>query len=93
MQIFHNAHHAQHAGRQEMYRGRLVACHEVPQRLQHVLDELARRPVGHVTQPPAELPLDAVIYFLVLSILFLIQCSNRRCIQGFCGLRALSAAE
>jgi acetoin utilization deacetylase AcuC-like enzyme len=44
-----------------MYRGRLVACHEVPQRLQHVLDELARRPVGHVTQPPADLPLDAAL--------------------------------
>ena len=44
-----------------MYRGRLVACHEVPQRLQHVLDELARRPVGQVTQPPADLPLDAVL--------------------------------
>ena len=44
-----------------MYRGRLVACHEVPQRLQHVLDELAQRPVGHVTQPPADLPLDAAL--------------------------------
>jgi acetoin utilization deacetylase AcuC-like enzyme len=61
MQIFHNAYHAQHAGRQEMYRGGLVACHEVPQRLQHVLDELAQRPVGHVTQPPADLPLDAAL--------------------------------
>jgi len=44
-----------------MFRGRLVDCHEVPQRLQHVLDELARRPVGSLVQPAADLPLDAAL--------------------------------
>jgi len=33
----------------------------VPQRLQHVLDELARRPVGSLVQPAADLPLDAAL--------------------------------
>ena len=61
MKIFHNTHHAQHVGRQEMFRGRLVDCHEVPQRLQHVLDELVRRPVGSLVQPEADLPLDAAL--------------------------------
>ena len=61
MKIFHNTRHAEHAGRQEMFRGRLVDCHEVPQRLQHVLDELARRPVGTLAQPAADLPLDAAM--------------------------------
>jgi acetoin utilization deacetylase AcuC-like enzyme len=53
MQIFHNPVHALHAGRQEMFRGRLVACHEKPQRLAHVLDELGRRPVGELREPGA----------------------------------------
>jgi acetoin utilization deacetylase AcuC-like enzyme len=61
MKIFHNTRHAEHSGRQEMFRGRLVDCHEVPQRLQHVLDELARRPVGALVQPTADLPLDAAL--------------------------------
>lgn len=61
MKIFHNTRHAEHAGRQEMFRGRLVDCHEVPQRLQHVLDELARRPVGALLQPATNLPLDAAL--------------------------------
>ena len=61
MKIFHNTRHAEHAGRQEMFRGRMVDCHEVPQRLQHVLDELARRPVGTLAQPAADLPLDAAL--------------------------------
>ena len=61
MKIFHNTRHAEHAGRQEMFRGRMVDCHEVPQRLQHVLDELAHRPVGALHQPPADLPLDAAL--------------------------------
>lgn len=52
MQIFVNPHHARHAGRHEMYRGRLVPCHEVPDRLQQVQDELTRRPVGQVLAPP-----------------------------------------
>jgi len=61
MKIFYNARHAEHAGRQEMFRGRMVDCHEVPQRLQHVLDELARRPVGTVLSPASDLPLDAAL--------------------------------
>ena len=45
-----------------MFRGRMVDCHEVPERLQHVLDELVRRPVGSLVQPAAALPLDAALY-------------------------------
>ncbi len=33
MLIVHNPIHARHAGRHEMFRGRLVPCHEVPARL------------------------------------------------------------
>lgn len=61
MKIFHNTAHHRHAGRQEMFRGRLVDCHEVPGRLQHVLNELARRPVGTLSLPPEHLPLDAAL--------------------------------
>ena len=61
MKIFHNTRHAEHAGRQEMFRGRMVDCHESPARLQHVLDELARRPVGELLTPAADLPLDAAL--------------------------------
>jgi acetoin utilization deacetylase AcuC-like enzyme len=53
MLIFHNPVHALHAGRQEMYRGRLVPCHETPERLGFVLDELRRRPVGELREPGA----------------------------------------
>ena len=51
MQIFHNPHHHLHAGRHEMHRGRLVPCHETPARLDHVLAELARRPLGPLREP------------------------------------------
>ena len=34
-----------------MYRGRMVPCHEVPARLDHVLAELARRPMGEIRTP------------------------------------------
>ena len=51
MLIFHNPFHHLHAGRQEMFRGRLVPCHETPARLGHVLAELARRPVGTMREP------------------------------------------
>jgi acetoin utilization deacetylase AcuC-like enzyme len=61
MKIFHNTHHAQHAGRQEMFRGRLVDCHEVPDRLRYVLEELQRRPVGQVLAPDAALDVDAAM--------------------------------
>ena len=46
MLIFHNAAHRQHQGRQEMFRGRLVPCHETPARLDYVLAELQKRPMG-----------------------------------------------
>ena len=52
MKIFHNPDHRAHAGRHEMYRGRLVACHEVPERLDHVTAELRRRPMGELLTPP-----------------------------------------
>jgi acetoin utilization deacetylase AcuC-like enzyme len=61
MKIFHNTHHAQHAGRQEMFRGRLVDCHEVPDRLRYVLDELQRRPVGQLMTPDAALDVHAAM--------------------------------
>ncbi len=53
MLIVHNPEHVRHAGRHEMYRGRLVPCHEVPARLHHVLDELRRRDFGTLQTPPA----------------------------------------
>jgi acetoin utilization deacetylase AcuC-like enzyme len=51
MLIFHNPDHAAHQGRHEMFRGRLVPCHEKPERLDYVLDELRRRPVGELREP------------------------------------------
>jgi acetoin utilization deacetylase AcuC-like enzyme len=51
MLIVHNPDHARHAGRHEMFRGRLVPCHEVPQRLDHVLAEVARRGLGLLVTP------------------------------------------
>ena len=51
MKTFHNPHHALHQGREEMFRGRMVACHEVPARLDFVLAELQRRTLGALTAP------------------------------------------
>lgn len=51
MLIVHNPEHHRHEGRHEMFRGRLVPCHETPARLDHVLAELARRPVGPMRPP------------------------------------------
>jgi acetoin utilization deacetylase AcuC-like enzyme len=51
MQTFHNPHHAGHVGQQEMFRGRMVPCHEVPARLDFVLAELRRRPLGALDVP------------------------------------------
>ena len=48
MHVFHNPVHHLHRGRHEIYRGRLVPSHETPERLDHVLAELQRRPVGEV---------------------------------------------
>ncbi len=61
MQILHNTAHRLHQGRQEMYRGRLVPCHEVPDRLEHVLAELTRRGLGPLTAPTEPVDLDAVL--------------------------------
>lgn len=51
MKIFHNPQHARHDGRQEMYRGRLVPCHERPDRLAFILDELRRRGRWELLEP------------------------------------------
>jgi acetoin utilization deacetylase AcuC-like enzyme len=56
MQTFHNPHHAGHAGHQEMFRGRMVPCHEVPARLDYVLAELQRRPLGALDVPTVSEP-------------------------------------
>lgn len=54
MQTFHNPHHNRHAGQQEMFRGRLVDCHEVPARLDFVMAELQRRPLGAIELPTVD---------------------------------------
>ncbi|MDY0748369.1 histone deacetylase family protein [Paucibacter sp. R3-3] len=53
MLIFHNPQHQRHAGRQEMFRGRLVDCHEVPARQEHVFEALKRRGIGTLQEPGA----------------------------------------
>ena len=62
MKTFHNPHHALHQGREEMFRGRMVPCHEVPARLDYVLAELQRRPLGELLTPAIpDAELDAAI--------------------------------
>ncbi|MGE3174761.1 MAG: histone deacetylase family protein [Planctomycetota bacterium] len=61
MRTLHNALHSLHSGRHEMYRGRLVPCHEVPARLENVLTELRRRPQGPIEVPDEPADLDAVL--------------------------------
>ena len=51
MLIVHNPRQAGHAGRHEMFRGRLVPCHETPERFDQVMTELARRPLGPLRTP------------------------------------------
>jgi acetoin utilization deacetylase AcuC-like enzyme len=53
MLIFHNPVHHAHDGRHEMFRGRLVPCHETPARLDYVMAELRRRPMGELREPGA----------------------------------------
>lgn len=60
MLTVHNPDHHLHQGRHEMFRGRLVPCHEVPQRLDHVLQELQRRPLGEL-RTPDDTGLDAAL--------------------------------
>ncbi len=58
MLIVHNPQHGLHQGRQEMFRGRLVPCHESPARLAYVMAELERRRIGALQQPgPADMAL------------------------------------
>ncbi len=54
MKIFHNPFHNRHVGKQEMFRGRLVDCHEVPARLEFVMTELQRRPQGAIETPTVD---------------------------------------
>jgi acetoin utilization deacetylase AcuC-like enzyme len=54
MLTIHNPHHQLHQGRHEMFRGRLVPCHETASRLDHVLAELRRRGVGPLQAPPKD---------------------------------------
>ena len=58
MLTFHNPHHRLHQGQHEMFRGRLVPCHETPQRLEHVLAELERRGSGPLCTPAHTLDAD-----------------------------------
>ena len=48
----YSPHHALHHGKLEMFRGELVPCFEVPARADFVLEELVRRGLGPVQQPP-----------------------------------------
>ena len=51
MHVFHNPDHAAHQGKLEMYRGRMVPCHEVPQRQDQVLAALQARALGPLQTP------------------------------------------
>ena len=51
MHIFYNPDHAAHQGKLEMYRGRMVPCHEVPQRQDQVLAALQARALGPLQTP------------------------------------------
>ena len=53
MITYHNPVHAQHQGKLEMFRGALVPCFEVPDRVEHVLKALQRRPFGPILAPEA----------------------------------------
>ena len=53
MLTFHNPVHGLHHGKLEMFRGELVPCFEVPERVDHVLAELQRRGLGAVRAPTA----------------------------------------
>ncbi|HEU4852346.1 MAG TPA: histone deacetylase family protein [Telluria sp.] len=51
MLAFYNEHHAQHAGRHEMFRGELVPCFEKPERADMVAAEFGRRGLGRIVTP------------------------------------------
>ena len=50
--FFNNVHHV-HQGRQEMFRGQMVPCFEVPTRVDRVLERVLRRGLGPVESPGA----------------------------------------
>ena len=51
MQIYYNPDHAAHQGKLEMFRGRMVPCHEVPQRQDQVAAVLQSRSLGPLQTP------------------------------------------
>jgi len=51
MITYYNPCHHQHQGKLEMYRGQLVPCFEVPDRVEHVLAEMKKRDLGPIGQP------------------------------------------
>ena len=52
MHTFYNPDHAAHSGKLEMFRGRMVPCHEVPARQDHVLAQLRAQILGPLQTPP-----------------------------------------
>jgi acetoin utilization deacetylase AcuC-like enzyme len=52
MRTFFNDRHPLHHGRQEMFRGQLVPCFEVPARADYVLQELRTRALGDIVEAP-----------------------------------------
>src|SRR3569832_1929382 len=59
MRTYFNTEHALHRGQKEMFRGELVPCFEVPDRVDFVLKELRRRKLGDI-QAPGPAPLDVL---------------------------------
>jgi acetoin utilization deacetylase AcuC-like enzyme len=53
MITYFNPVHAQHQGKLEMFRGQLVPCFEVPDRVDHVVKELQQRQLGSILAPEA----------------------------------------
>jgi acetoin utilization deacetylase AcuC-like enzyme len=62
MKTFFNPDHSLHTGHQEMFRGRMVDCHEVPARLDFVMAALRERPLGELLTPQiSDIELDSVL--------------------------------
>ena len=59
MLTFYNDKHELHRGKLEMFRGELVPCFEIPDRVDHVLRELKHRGFGPIEAPP-EFPAEAL---------------------------------
>ena len=53
MITFFNHKHVLHQGRQEMFRGQMLPCFELPARVDHILSELTGRKLGPVQAPGA----------------------------------------